>query len=168
MLGTELSSIKQLIRNDSVLAGKLRELTTVAVPGREGLRVPSTTKLLADGINNYFGANKAALIKRYKEIGAIKDVSQLYHEVLDDLSFRPAISPKAWLDKINAGIEKAAKFTGNTMSEEVTRFVSADVMRQLSQPLVDAGKMTIKEQNAYISTFVNRVQGNYVTSQRPI
>jgi len=41
-------------------------------------------------------------------------------------------------------------------------------MRQLSQPLVDAGKMTIKEQNAYISTFVNRVQGNYVTSQRPI
>jgi hypothetical protein len=88
--------------------------------------------------------------------------------VLDDLSFRPAISPKAWLDKINAGIERGAKFTGNVLSEEVTRFVSADVMRQLSQPLVDAGKMTIKEQNAYISTFVNRVQGNYVTSQRPI
>ena len=168
MLGTELSSIKQLIRNDSVLAGKLRELTTVAVPGREGLRVPSTTKLLANGINNYFGAEKATLIARYKEIGAIKDVSQLYHEVLDDLSFRPAISPRAWLDKINNGIERGAKFTGNVLSEEVTRFVSADVMRQLSQPLVDAGKMTIKEQNAYISTFVNRVQGNYVTSQRPI
>ncbi len=168
MLGTELQSIKGLIGNNSELAGKLRELTSIAVPGRNGARVPSTTKLLADGISNYFGPQKSELITRYKEIGAIKDVSQLYHEVLDDLSFRPTVSPKAWMDKVNAGVERAAKFTGNTLSEELTRFVSADAMRQLSQPLVDAGKMTIKEQNAYISTFVNRVQGNYVTSQRPI
>lgn len=57
--------------------------------------------------------------------------------------------------------------TGNTFAEEFTRFVSADVMRQLSDPLVAAGKLSIKEQNTYISSFVNRVQGNYVTSQRP-
>ena len=41
-------------------------------------------------------------------------------------------------------------------------------MRQISDPLVAAGKLTAKEQDAYISTFVNRVQGNYVTSQRPV
>src|SRR5690606_10807821 len=168
MLGTESQSIKELIGRNTESPGKLRVLTRIAVLVRYGARVPSTTKLLADGISNYFGPQKSELITRYKEIGAIKDVSQLYHEVLDDLSFRPTVSPKAWMDKVNAGVERAAKFTGNTLSEELTRFVSADARRQLSQPLVDAGKMTIKEQNAYISTFVNRVQGNYVTSQRPI
>lgn len=167
MLGTEMQSIKGMIKNDNALAGALRELTTVGVPG-QAVRAPSTVKLTAGAINNFFGADKDALIKRYRDIGAVKEVSQLYHEVLDDLSFRPAIAAKDWTDKVSAAVEKGAKITGNTFAEDFTRFVSADVMRQMTDPLVDAGKLTIKEQNAYISTFVNRVQGNYVTSQRPI
>jgi hypothetical protein len=132
------------------------------------MRVPSTTKLLADSVSNFFGTNKTALIDRYKEIGAIKEVSTLYHDMIDDLAYRPNIAPKEWVEKAGRGVETAAKLAGNNFSEDFTRFVSADVMRQLSDPLVEAGRMTVKEQNAYISTFVNRTQGNYVTSQRPI
>jgi len=168
LLGTELSSIKQLMKRGDPLAGKFNELLSIAVPGREGARIPSTTKLLGNAVNNYFGPDKAARIQRYREIGAIKDVSQLYHEILDDLSFRPTIAPKAWVDKVNKAVERGATLTGNNFSEEFTRFVSADVMRQITDVLVAGNKMSIKEQNAYISTFVNRVQGNYVTSQRPI
>lgn len=168
LLGTEVSSIKRLAREGSAEAGALKELMSVALPGNPAVRVPSTTKLIGTAIHNFFSLDKDALLTRYKDIGSIKEVSQLYHEVLDDLSFRPSIAPKAWLDKVNNGVEKAAKITGNSFSEEFTRFVSADVMRQISEPLVAAGKLTAKEQNAYISTFVNRVQGNYVTSQRPI
>lgn len=167
LLGTEMASIRRLIREGSEEAGALRELTSVKIPGHDG-RVPTNMKLMHNGINNYFGANKDELIKRYRDIGAIKDVSTLYHQVLDDLSFRPHINPSKWLDRVNAGVERGAKIMGNTFSEEVTRFVSADAMRQLTDPLVKAGRMSIQEQNAYISTFVNRVQGNYVTSQRPI
>lgn len=168
MLGTELSSIKQLIGNDPALAGKLGELMSVAVPGRQGARVPSTTKLIGGAINNFFGEGKQDLLKRYRDIGAIKEVSQLYHEVLDDLAWNPAVPANKWVAKAEAAVEKGARITGNTFSEDLTRFVSADVMRQLSDPLVTAGKLTIQEQNAFISTFVNRVQGNYVTSQRPV
>ena len=167
MLATEMSSVRRMMAETPELAGKLAELTTIKVPGRE-MRVPSTTKLLADSVSNFFGTNKTALIDRYKEIGAIKEVSTLYHDMIDDLAYRPNIAPKEWVEKAGRGVETAAKLAGNNFSEDFTRFVSADVMRQLSDPLVEAGRMTVKEQNAYISTFVNRTQGNYVTSQRPI
>lgn len=166
MLGTELSSIRQRLKAGDPMLGKLNELTSLKVPGQE-MRAPTMTPRIADAINNFFGPDKQQLIGRYREIGAIKEISQLYHEVLDDLSFRPD-SGKGWVSKIEAGIEKGSKFTGNAFSEELTRFISADVMRQITDPLVGAGKLSSKEQNAYISTFVNRVQGNYVTSQRPV
>jgi hypothetical protein len=167
LLGTEMASIKQLIGRDSELVGKLRELTSVKVPGKD-MSVPSTTKLLWNSVNNYFREGNKELIKRYQDVGAIKDVSRLFHDMLDDLSYRPTLSAKGWMDKINAGVEKGAKLSGNTMTEEFTRFVSADVMRQLTDPLIQAGKLSVREQDAFISTFVNRVQGNYTTSQRPI
>lgn len=167
MLGTEMASIKNMLKNEPELAGKLSELASVAVPGQQ-MRVPSTTKLIGKAIQNFFGEHKQLLIQRYRENGDIKDVAQLYHEVLDDLSYKPLRTPSVWNERIEKAIEKGAKITGNNFSEELTRFVSADVMRQLSDPLVDAGKMTLKEQNAYISSFVNRVQGNYIYSQRPV
>lgn len=166
MLGTELSSIKQRLKTGDPMLGKLNELMSVKVPGRD-VRAPSMMPRLSDAINNFFGPRKEELIGRYRKIGAIKEISQLYHEVLDDLSFRPH-NAKAWINRLEAGIEKGSKFTGNNFSEELTRFISADTMRQLTDPLVEAGRMSIKEQDAYIATFVNRVQGNYVTSQRPI
>lgn len=167
MLGTEMQSIKGLIGKDAKLAGKLAELTSIKVPGRD-LRVPSTTQLIAESINDFFGPNKNQLLSRYKDIGAVKEVSQLYHEMLDDLSFDPTVNPSKWKERVERGVEIGAKIAGNTFAEDFTRFVSANVMRRLSDPVVEAGKMSVKEQNAYISTFVNRVQGNYVTSQRPI
>ena len=167
MLGTEMASVRRMMSQTPELAGKLAELTRVKVPG-QNYSVPSTTKLISESVNNFFGANKDALMQRYKDIGAIKEISKIYHEMMDDLAYRPNIAPKEWVEKIKRGTEKAATVTGNNFSEDFTRFVSADVMRVMTDPLVQAGRMTIKEQNAYISTFVNRTQGNYVTSQRPI
>jgi len=166
MLGTEISSIRQRLKAGDPMLGKLNELMSIQVPGRD-VRVPTMMPRLAESINNFFGPEKQVLMERYRKIGAIKEISQLYHEVLDDLSFRPN-NAKAWINRIEAGIEKGSKITGNNMSEELTRFISADTMRQITDPIVAAGKMSTKEQDAYISTFVNRVQGNYVTSQRPI
>jgi hypothetical protein len=168
MLGTELSSIKRMLGAGDPLIGKLNELMSLPVPGKNGARMPGTTHLLGNSISNWFGADKANLIKRYRDIGAIKDVSQLYHEILDDLSFNSTIAPKQWIERVSKAVERGATLTGNNFSEEFTRFVSADVMRQITDPIVQVGRMSVKEQNAYISTFVNRVQGNYTTSQRPV
>jgi len=167
MVGTEMQSIRSLVANDSKLAGALNELRTLAVPG-QSVRVPSTTKLLGNAVNNFFGAEKTQLLTRYKDIGAIKTVLSTYHDILDDLAFNSVLNPVKWTDKVNASVEKMATYTGNNFSEEFTRFVTADVMRQLTDPIVAAGKLSVKDQNAYMNVFVNRVQGNYVTSQRPV
>lgn len=169
LLGTEMASIKTLIKNDDVLAGKLRELMTIPLPGTNGAtRVPSTSKLIGDAITNFFGADRAALTTRYKNMGAMKTVTDMYHEMLDMASYDPRLPMSEFAKRADAAVELAAKISGNTFSEDFTRFVSADVMRQLSEPLIKAGRLSVKEQDAYISTFVNRVQGNYVTSQRPV
>ncbi len=167
MLGTELSAIKQAMGKNPELIGKLNELTSIKIPGQEAA-VPSMTKLIGQAVGNFFGKDKQALLQRYKSNGDIKDVLSLYHEVLEDLSYMPNRDAAGWGSKINAAVEKGARITGNTFSEEFTRFISADVMRQLSDPVVAAGKMSVKEQNAYISSFVNRAQGNYISSQRPV
>lgn len=167
MLGTEMASIRSLVANNPEAAGKLAELTSVKVPGQQAA-VPSTSRLIGQAVNNFFGKDKQLLIARYRENGDIKEVAQLYHEVLDDLAYQPGRKPSEWSAKIDAAIEKGATLTGNSFSEQFTRFVSADVMRQLTDPLVASRVMDVKEQNAYISSFVNRVQGNYISSQRPI
>jgi hypothetical protein len=167
MLGTELGAIRSAIGKDAGLAGKLDELMKVQVPGRD-VAVPSNTRLIGNAIKNFFGPDKLALLNRYKANGDVKEVLTLYHEVLDDLSYLPNQAAGTWSSKVSAAVEKGAQITGNNFAEEFTRFVSADVMRQLTDPVVKAGKMDLQEANAYISSFVNRVQGNYVSSQRPV
>lgn len=167
MLGTEMASIRKLVKNDPELAGKLGELTNIKVPGQEG-GVPGTSRLIGNAVKNFFGKDKDALLQRYTLNGDIKETARLYHDVIDDLSYKPGRTAGDWNSKIDKAIEKGATITGNNFSEQLTRFISADVMRQLTDPLVVAGKLELKEQNAFISSFVNRVQGNYTSSQRPV
>ena len=165
LLGTELSSIRNLVAQDSDLTGKLNELLRVKIPGQNA-SVPSALRMQANAIKNFFGPDKEALIARYVGNGDIKDTLSLYHSALDDLALSPNF--KVFSDGTTKAADKIATLTGNNWAEQFTRFVSADVMRQLTEPLVGAGKMSLQEANAYISTFVNRVQGNYISSQRPV
>lgn len=166
MLGTELASIRNLAKSDPALAGKLSELMSVAVPGGGGAAVPSTTKLIAKAVSNYFGADKEQLLTRYMANGDVKDSLSQFHSMLDSLALRADF--KVFSDNVTKWTERGARVTLNEQAEQMTRFISADVMRQVTDPLLAAGKLSLKEQNAYISVFVNRVQGNYISSQRPI
>lgn len=168
LLGTELSSIRTLVSNDSVLAGKLAELRSIAVPGQEGFRIPSTLQLLGGAIKNFWSADKDALLTRYTDLGAVKNMLSQYHEMIEHLSYKPYKKVSELVERGNKGIEVGAKISGNEFAEQFTRFISADVMRQLTDPIVAASRMSLAEQDAYISVFVNRVQGNYLASQRPI
>ena len=170
LMSTELASIKTLLRSEPELLGKLGEALTVAVPSEvgpgKGFRVPSTTKLIAKATENFFGDTGKTLLARYKTNGDIKDVTSQFHSMIDDLAMRADY--KVFSDGVTKAFEKGATITGNNLAEEFTRFISADVMRQLTEDAVKAGKMSLKEQNAFISVFTNRVQGNYISSQRPI
>lgn len=167
MLGTELSSIKNSIRSDPQLVGALQELTTLKVPGQSAA-IPSTTKLVFNAMKNYWGEGSKELLERYKANGDIGTVLSMHRQMTDDLAIANKLIPSEFSAKADKWTERVASGMGNNFAEQFTRFVSADVMRQLSDPIVKAGKMSLGEQNAFISVFVNRVQGNYISSQRPI
>lgn len=167
LLSTELASIRTLATRDPELLGKLNDALSIAVPGTGGAqKVPSTAKLLGGAIENFFGKDKDKLIARYMANGDIRSTLAQFHDMLDSIALRPDF--KNFSDGVTAAFEKGAKFTLNEQAEQFTRFVSADVMRQLTEPAVQKGVLSLAEQNAFISVFVNRVQGNYITSQRPI
>lgn len=168
MLGTELRSIRSAVAGDSELAGKLRELTHIKVPGGTA-EVPGLGKAIGTAIQNWFGPNKKELIAEYLATGDMKgNMASFYHEMLDDLSYLPGKKANEWIEKVNKAVEKGSKFTGNDFAEDFTRFVASNVMDQITGPIVAAGKMTQSEARAYRGSFVNRVQGNYIASQRPV
>jgi hypothetical protein len=168
MQASEVSALRNSLKNDPQLLAKLTDMTSVADP-RSGLKIPSVGKLYSGAMSSFFGPNKKALIERYKAIGAIRDDAQQFHAMLEDLALMPSMKSAAKLSElVDSAVEKGAKFTGNNFAEMFTRFVSADMMRQLTDDAVAAGRMSVKEQDTFIRIFVNRTQGNYVASQRPI
>ena len=96
-------------------------------------------KLLTNAVKNFHGPEKDALLKRYIDNGDVKDTLTLYHSTISDLALSPNF--KVFSDGVSKASEKVATLTGNNWSEEFTRFVSADVMRQVTEPLVAAGKL---------------------------
>lgn len=166
MLGMEHRSIVENARKDPALAGKLAELYSTKVPGRD-YAVPSYGKLMFNAINNFF-KDDGSLLGRYKPLAGISDILEDHKSLLRDIEYRPWEQYQKVADAADSWVNKASKYTGNEFSENFTRFVSADIMRQQTDVLVSAGKMSAQEANSYIATFVNRVQGNYLQSQRPL
>lgn len=160
LLGAEVSSIRNNLK-DPAIVGELNALMHMSV---EGVEMPATTKLLYRAVGNYFGPNKEILLKQYQAAGYVKDLIQQQHEMLDTLAFTGREDAKSLSAKISKASDLGAKITGNNFAEEFTRFISADVMRQITE----VANLPPDIARAYIRTFVNRVQGNYIASQRPI
>lgn len=166
MLGTELQSLKALAKTDPKALGALNELITINPSG--SVPVPSYSMVIGRAISNILGKDGKQLIEGYREAGDVKNVMLQFYESMGELAINPMRPAKEWSKGVDATIEKMAKWTGNTFSEDFTRAVSANIMDQLTQPLIAAGKLSKQEADAYRSVFVNRVNGNYIASQRPI
>lgn len=175
LLGSETNAILKMIKQGGdVPVGKLKELAHVDIPGNaQGKSMFSTLKLINNSIKK-FGRDTPDF-KWFQEKGFITHISDQYKYTLDQLTFTGDESVKVYGERVSEAhsklsklAQKGEKITGNRLAEEFTRFVSADIMKQLTDPLVTAGKMAEKEQLAYINSFVNKVHGNYLSAQRPM
>jgi hypothetical protein len=172
--GTELKQITDAIKaGDTKLAGELGNLSKVQLPGvTDSITAPS--KLVARAISN-FVKDDGTLTTAYKSAGYIKDASEQFRQILDDFTLRGTESVSELNTRVRRAFDRAKsiselgeKLTGNKFAEEFNRFISADVMRQLTEPAVSRGLLTQAEAGSYINTFVNRVEGNTIASQRPL
>lgn len=145
----------------------MKALLTTELPDGSGRMIPATSKLLYNSVGNWFNADvKAQWMPVYKDIGAVRSKSaDMAFEMIDNLTLPYGkFSESEALKKLDRGVEMAAKLTGSNLSEEFGRFIAADTARQLFEAAGYKGR----ELTDNISTFVNRVHGNYIASQRPI
>jgi hypothetical protein len=176
--GTEINQLtKAIAGGNKELAGKLSELAKIDITGK-GDMILSPMKLYARAQKNFFEDSwkgSGELTKRYKDAGYIVGDSNVFHGMLDDLALKGTETVEdlnsrtsKMFAKAKYLAEKGRTLTGNKLSEDYNRFITADIMRQLTDLAEQHGIMTRAESHSYINTFVNRVDGVTVASQRPL
>lgn len=181
LLGTETAQLTRAIGNaDTNIAGALGNLTKINVPGVSD-SITSPGRLIYNSIRNYFagdtaaGLSRADLISQYQGMGILRDLTSQFHSVLDDLTLKGTEGGVDLGKRLDQALAKAhsinalgQKYAGGNLSEEFQGFIAADVMRQLTDLGVKGGVISSDEARSYIQTFVNRVRGNLIASQRPL
>jgi hypothetical protein len=172
---TELTHLISAINSGNAkVAGELAAIGKVALPGT-GDEILSATKLTATAIRNFFSDSGNVLLNKYKSQGFIKDRLEQFKLIVDDFTLKGTESVAILESRLKSAFDKAKdlasageRLTGNTHVEEFNRFLSANVMDQITQIGVRNGLLSPAEALTYINTFVNRVEGNIIASQRPL
>lgn len=177
---TELNQItKGLSSSNSDIVGELAQLMKIGIPGVEGELITSPTKLVAKAIQRFWNPeSRAVLLAQSKEQGFIRSRLEQFASMSDDLTLHGTESVGELGDRVKSafgkakelagrGLDLGEKYTGNNLAEEFNRFISADVMRQITDVAEKHGILTPTESLTYINNFVNRVEGNTIATQRP-
>lgn len=171
---TELRHLTKAIEqgNENV-AGQLSGLAKIRTPGT-GDEIFAPSKLVQTAISNFW-KDEGSLLAQYKADGIIKDRVEQLKLLVDDFTLKGTETVKELDTRISTGFQRAKelsrlgeKLSGNPLAEEFNRFISADVMRQITDVGVANNLLSPAEAKAYINTFVNRVEGNTIASQRPL
>lgn len=170
LLGPELRSVLKAVQTGNTeIAGELAKMSTLKVPGT-GEAVLSPSKLIGGAIKSFF--NDPAAREWHKRNGFVTTASEQFDQMQDHISLALSSGNHQQMElafqKAKKLAEGAEKWSGNKIAEEFSRFIPAEIMRQVTDKAIKAGVMDEKTALSYINTFVNRVQGNHLASQRPV
>ena len=150
----------------AIIAGK--EYITTKLPGTE-FNIPSVTKLISRAVTSYASndAEKKALLPILRDIGAVRKATDLHEAMLSDLALPVgAFQESKFVQNMRAAVDKGSKLMGAELSEEFSRYVPGYMAHKIFGP--EGLGYTGQQLRDNIATFVNRVQGNYTASQRPL
>ena len=142
----------------------MAKLLTTELPDASGRMIPAATKVLFEAVGDWFKSDlRNPLMARYTELGAVRKFSS----DTTDRAFEALTLPRVGEDltkKLSNIVDIGAKLSGADYSENFVRFVAA----RAADKLFSAAGYVGQELDNNIGTFVNRVHGNFVASQRPI
>lgn len=170
--GTEAKAVLSAIRKgDAEAVGDLAKLGNMRLPGTSD-DIFSPTKIMG----NSFSRLQDPKVKQWhKDKGFITSIMDQYDQTLDTIAIRAGDTGASLGSRVSNAMNVAKgigntgeRLTGNKMAEEFNRFIAADFMKQVTDVAVKHGIMDDKTALTYINTFVNRTQGNFLASQRPI
>lgn len=138
---------------------RLDALTSVAGPaGKE----PTSVKMMANAVRRYFTKDGKAFMEELQARGIITDVNRQYIEAMDFSEFTGLHRLKTLNDKIDKLRKFGGKVTQYQRSEEFSRYVVADCMRQICE-LRGMGQ---SEMFSAIGSAIDKVHGVYRGTQR--
>lgn len=147
----------------------LKKGLQLQVPGSNAT-LPGTMRLMFQAVRDVTGADGRKLTQYYTEFGAVRNKAADFavHDLYDALRIVPGDSVAATIQSMenSAGrfVEAAQKVALSDKSEVFVRAWAA----RTAHIIYEAAGYTGKELEASILTFVNRVHGNHLTSQRPL
>lgn len=161
MLGPEMQYLRKMIKGKA--AEQLEELTTTTIS--KGLKEPTNMKLAIGAATEFWThPNRLKMLEEFKSQGI---VGNTLHEVLsaaDVIALKPAMDEnfiKQAGKKIITTLAKPAD-----ISEEFVKFVAARSAQKVLD-LAPKGLINDRAKWSIIRNFVDKVHGNYVSSQRP-
>jgi hypothetical protein len=177
LTGSELKYVLKLIRGAGKNAeAELLQAAYVGLPGASK-QVLSPTKLVSDAYGDWAKVlqkdpQALSYLKQYEKNGWLPSLMDQQRSIMESATLTGVESASALAAKSHSALtafkELAEKVTLNKSVEEMNRFTAARIAHRISDIAVKHGKMTTQEQDAFINTFVNRTQGNYLASQRPL
>lgn len=148
------------------LSNNANSLLTTELPDGSGRMIPSITKVLGSNMTDWFNsAVRTASLDEFRDIGVIKDDVKKYFDLQDSLTLPYGkFSESAFAQRMKQATELGAMVTGSNYGEQFVRWNAAMAAKKIFSAFGYSGQ----ELSDNISTFVNRVHGNYIASQRPV
>ena len=171
LMGAEMKALVRAIQSGNKdAAGELAQLANITVPGSGGDMILSPAKLVARRIGMFHTDKEGRAW--FKKHGYISTISDQYDQTLDHLALALSSGDSIHLHKAFRKAKELGdlteKISGNKLAEEFNRYIAAGVAKDITDIAVKHGIIDSGQQLAMINTFVNRTQGNYLASQRPI
>lgn len=138
------------------------------LPDGSGRSVLSTTKPIFGAIADFFNpAVREEVSPFLKATNITRSSTDEYFQAINNLAIpKSGSSTEAVLEGIHSAVEVGAKLTGSQWTENFARTISALTARRIF--MAEGLTAGSQELNDNMITFVNRVHGNYVASQRPV
>lgn len=164
LLSHEISSLRTNFGTKEGLQ-RLSDLLEMPLPGDATKLIPSTSRLIYNAVNASFGEGSKEIFDRYAKQGIDISLLRQRNEMLGKLDLGANSDSKTVSGWIKDAVSIGETLTGNKLAESYTRFIPAHVMEQVCDVL---GVNDPGVRLAMTRSFVNRVQGNYIASQRPV
>lgn len=151
------------LQTESARASMLNDLK-VKVPG-SAVELPGTSKLMYQAMKDVTsGPERKALLERYTRLGTVRGKSAEFVDLYDAIELPMHPSVEALEEKIAKLADMGAKATLSDQSEIFTRLWASRTAELLYGKLGYSGA----DLESLIYTFATRVNGNHLTSQRPL
>lgn len=178
LTGSETQYLTRLIKGaqNPEADSFLKELSMVKLPGSESY-IRSPTKLIARAYKDFaaYMSGDAAAVARmetFKANGWQTGLSDQLKSSFELLSLTGKETSGELTSRIKQMMKDAGNLletaTGNKFAESMNRYVAAHIADDIAQAGIKYAGLPKDEALAFVNTFVNRTQGNYTASQRPL